>query len=56
MKKVFSIGTTSSNGPRRPRFWLSPQLSPKIETNDMKQSSIRIGEECISERYNFYRN
>nr|XP_023011875.1 protein unc-79 homolog isoform X2 [Leptinotarsa decemlineata] len=52
MRKVgpFAMNSYSVHDPRRPGAWLSPELSPKLERNDMKQSSFRIGDECINER------
>ncbi|XP_044257463.1 protein unc-79 homolog isoform X1 [Tribolium madens] len=52
MRKMgpFTMGSYSIHDPRRPGAWFSPQLSPKIEGSDMKQSSFRIGDECVNER------
>jgi hypothetical protein len=52
MRKVgpFTMGSYSMHDPRRPGAWFSPQLSPKLEGSDMKQSSFRIGDECVNER------
>lgn len=36
--------------PRKPGAWFSPQLSPKLEGSEIKQSSFRIGDECVNER------
>ncbi|RZB38818.1 unc-79 -like [Asbolus verrucosus] len=52
MRKVgpFTMSSYSMHDPRRPGAWFSPQLSPKLEGCDMKQSSFRIGDECVNER------
>lgn len=52
MRKVgpFTMGSYSSHDPRRPGAWFSPQLSPKLSNLDIKQSSFRIGDECVNDR------
>lgn len=47
------MGPLTIRDPRRPGAWFSQQqLSPKLEGSgsDMKQSSFRIGDECVNER------
>lgn len=46
----FTMGPFVIRDPRKPGAWLSPQLSPKPEGIEMKQSSFRIGDECVNER------
>ncbi|KAK9889170.1 hypothetical protein WA026_004451 [Henosepilachna vigintioctopunctata] len=46
----FTMGSYSSCNPKKPGSWLSPQLSPAPEGQDLKRSSSRINEECVSER------
>lgn len=42
----FKVGSYSTKDPGRPGSW----FSPPIEESDMKQSSFRIGDECVNER------
>lgn len=46
----FTMSAYSVRDPRKPGSWFSPHLSPKSEGIDLKQSSFRIGDECVSER------
>lgn len=46
----FTMGPFAVRDPRRPGAWFSPQLSPKLEGSEMKQSSFRIGDDCVNER------
>lgn len=46
----FAMNSYSSHDPRKPGAWYSPELSPKLEGSDMKQSSFRIGDDCVNER------
>ncbi|KAL3290395.1 hypothetical protein HHI36_023736 [Cryptolaemus montrouzieri] len=52
MRKVgpFAMGSYTLCNPRKPGSWLSPQLSPGVESQDLKRSSSRIGDEYVSER------
>ena len=46
----FTIGLQSSKDPRKPGSWMSQHSSPKADGADMKQSSYRVGDDCVSER------
>lgn len=46
----FTMGSYTLCNPRKPGSWLSPQLSPGLEVQDLKRSSSRIGEESVNER------
>ncbi|XP_065166264.1 protein unc-79 homolog isoform X3 [Atheta coriaria] len=47
----FAMGSNIARDPRRPGAWLSPDGSPKsLEQPDMKQSTFRVGDECVNER------
>ncbi|XP_060537394.1 protein unc-79 homolog isoform X2 [Cylas formicarius] len=47
----FSMNSYQSHNPKRPGTWISPHVSPKAEVNyEVKQSSFRIGDECMRER------
>ncbi|CAG9855370.1 unnamed protein product [Phyllotreta striolata] len=52
MRKVgpFAMNSYSIHDPRKPGAWLSPQMSPKLEGIDLKQSSFRVGDDCVTER------
>lgn len=46
---LFAMNSYSINDPRRPGSWISPELSPKRDGSDVKQSSFRIGDDCVNE-------
>lgn len=46
----FTMGPFVISDPRKPGAWISPQLSPKLDRIELKQSSFRIGDECVNER------
>lgn len=52
MRKVgpFAMNSYSLHEPRKPGAWLSPQMSPTFDGIDIKQSSFRIGDDCVTER------
>lgn len=47
---IFSIGAHVLGNTKKIGSWFSPEMSPKLENFDLKQSAFRIGDECISER------
>ncbi|XP_057672302.1 protein unc-79 homolog isoform X3 [Diorhabda carinulata] len=46
----FAMNSYSLHEPRKPGTWLSPQMSPTFDGIDIKQSSFRIGDDCVTER------
>lgn len=46
----FTMGAYCVRDPRKPGSWFSLSMSPRLEGSDIKQSSFRIGEDCVSER------
>lgn len=46
----FTMNSYTTHDPRRPGAWFSPQLSPKLHDCDVKESSFRIGDDCVNER------
>ncbi|XP_017778696.1 PREDICTED: protein unc-79 homolog [Nicrophorus vespilloides] len=52
MRKIgpFTMGAYAIRDPVKPGSWYSPQASPKLDINELKQSSFRIGEECVNQR------
>lgn len=52
MRKVgpFAMNSYATQDPTRPGAWFQTDLSPRLDGTDMKQSSFRIGEDCVNQR------